>query len=101
MPPSRDFRTEFSADVIEWSEELADIMGLTVLGVDLFSPDNIDSGSENFSILEINGNPFLKTIYKNGYSRAAIDVWKQLLSKRFNLVLTSDLEDEELLASSG
>lgn len=95
-----DFRTEFPDDVIEWAAKITNAMGLTVLGVDLFSPDTIDSGVDTFSILEVNGNPFLKTIYSYGYSHTAIGIWKYLLSKHFGINQTGEAENLQLLSAS-
>ncbi|WP_330959237.1 ATP-grasp domain-containing protein [Photobacterium sp. 53610] len=80
-----DFRTSFSKAIVDWSAKIYAATKLEVIGVDLFSPCDMDSDVRLFKVLEINSNPFLKTIYQNGYSDVAIGVWQVLLSEHFHL----------------
>lgn len=80
-----DFRTRFSPEIRSWAAELSQTTGLAVFAVDFFSPSDLDAGTANYCILEINSNAYLSSIYKQGHRDVAIGVWQTQLAEHFGI----------------
>lgn len=80
-PIDRYFRS-FSPKTRTWIRSLASIVQLRVMGIDLFAEEGIDDPS-TFKVIEVNGTPFLSTLYDSGRTEEAISIWDKILQLYF------------------
>lgn len=76
-----DVRGEVPEPVKEWGKKIAETMGLRVCAVDFFAPESVDENPTDFVVLEVNGNPSLKTIWGLGHQTLARRIWHTILTK--------------------
>lgn len=60
-----DYVGEVSGEVRDWSNRVISSLGLKIAGIDLFSEEGLKN-PEDFTILEVNGNPSISRIYDSG-----------------------------------
>lgn len=77
-----DYTETVTPSCAEWAKKVAAVMNLRVCGIDLFSTTDLEN-PENFTILEVNRNPFLKGIYTAGHQEKALAIWGEILQKYF------------------
>lgn len=78
-----DVREEVPEPVKEWGRKIAETIKLRVCAVDFFAHESVDENPADFVVLEVNGNPSLKTIWALGHKELAKRIWHSILSKIF------------------
>lgn len=77
-----DYSEEFPAAVRDWARGLAALFNIRVCGFDFFC-DSLDGDPASFTILEINGNPSLRTPYRLQHQETVYRVWGEILDEAF------------------
>lgn len=78
-----DVREEVPEPVKEWGRKIAETIKLRVCAVDFFAHESVDENPADFVVLEVNGNPSLKTIWALGHKELAKRIWHSILLKAF------------------
>ena len=79
-----DFRTEVPDRVGEWAVRVARSLELRIAGIDFFAPQSIAGDPDEFTVLEINADPALKTVWGEGHHDRVRQIWETILLKRFD-----------------
>ncbi len=68
----------------EWAANIADQMGLRLCGIDFFAPNSIKDDPSEFTVIEVNANPSLKTVWRLGHQELVKSIWMQILQAALN-----------------
>lgn len=79
-----DLRFEVSEACEQWARHIAKTAELRVCGIDFFTNNNLDDNPDDYTVLEINGNPSLETLSKLGHKAIAKSIIKEIIDKSLN-----------------
>lgn len=83
-----DFATPGNAEVDAWASGVARAMGLRVCALDVFSDAPIAEEPRAATIIEINANPILKTVWDLGETETVRSIWYDVIERH-----ARDLDD--------
>jgi D-alanine-D-alanine ligase-like ATP-grasp enzyme len=78
----RDYKKRVSKEVEKWVFELMKIFSLRICGIDIFVDGSINNPND-FIVIEVNSNPSLTGIYKEGYNKDVLKIWNKIFKKYF------------------
>ncbi len=75
--------TSVSKECEAWAINIAKTMGLDLCGIDFFVPQNLTDNPSKFTVIEVNANPSLRTLWRLGYQELIKSIWEDILQKSF------------------
>lgn len=76
-----DLRLKVSPACEKWAVNVVKTLGLRVCGIDFFTENSIDDAPQDFTVIELNSNPSLKTLYHLGYETLITSILEEILEK--------------------
>ena len=76
-----DFRFNVSPACEQWANNIAKTINLRICGIDFFTQHSLDDNPQEFTVLEINGNPSLETLSKLGHQTVAKSILEEIVEK--------------------
>ena len=68
----------------DWAVNIANVMGLRLCGIDFFAPQSIHDDPSEFTVIEVNANPSLKTVWRLGHQELVKSIWQQIVQAAIN-----------------
>ncbi len=78
-----DFRIQVPDKIKTWACSVVQSLELRIGGIDFFAPDSVEDDPNDFTVIEVNANPMLKTAWHLGHTERVEYIWETLLKKRF------------------
>lgn len=78
-----EIHTSVSKECEAWAINIAQAMGLDICGIDFFAPQGLTDNPSKFTVIEVNANPSLKTMWHLGYQELIKSIWEDILQKSF------------------
>lgn len=78
-----DYTEQFTPACRAWTKRLVELFGLSVCGLDIFSPSGLDDPVA-FTVIEINQNPHLAGIYDAGKREKVLAIFTTVLREFFH-----------------
>ncbi|MDA3840588.1 MAG: hypothetical protein PF572_05885 [Patescibacteria group bacterium] len=78
----KNYKKVVPTQINKWVSGLMKVFSLKVCGIDIFVDGDSDF-PDNFIVIEVNPNPGLSGIYREGYKDDTMEIWRIVLEKYF------------------